>query len=69
MAANTKSVFGFELLQKLVDNDICKKEDVIILFVHWYIIKCGFKCLGYGDSVSNQNSTLLYKKRKNLNVF
>ncbi|XP_046825420.1 proteasome inhibitor PI31 subunit [Vespa crabro] len=63
MSSNPKFVFGFELLQKLVDNDICKKEDVIILFVHWYIIKCGFKCLGYGDvklfDTSERGSELL----------
>ncbi|KAI4482573.1 hypothetical protein M0804_008426 [Polistes exclamans] len=50
MAGNTKIEYGFELLQKTVDNDIRKKEDAIILLVHWYLVKCGFKCLGYGIS-------------------
>lgn len=56
MAGNTEPLFGFELLQKLTDNEICKKEDVIILFVHWYIIKCGFKCIGLGDSKTFDSS-------------
>ncbi|KAK2582246.1 hypothetical protein KPH14_004592 [Odynerus spinipes] len=56
MAGNTETTFGFELLLKLTDNDICKKEDVIILFVHWYIIKCGFKCIGLGDSKTFDSS-------------
>ncbi|XP_012233225.1 proteasome inhibitor PI31 subunit [Linepithema humile] len=43
------NVFGFELLQKFHDNEIQKKEDVIILFVHWYLTKSGFKCIGIGD--------------------
>lgn len=50
MAGNTKVEYGFELLQKTVDSDIRKKEDAIILLVHWYLVKCGFKCLGYGVS-------------------
>lgn len=44
--------FGFELLQKLCDDQITKKEDVIVLLVHWYIIKKGFRCIGVGDSKS-----------------
>lgn len=44
------NTFGFELVQSLYDNQIVKKEDVLILFVHWYLIKHGFKCIGLGDS-------------------
>ncbi|KAI4497216.1 hypothetical protein M0802_007700 [Mischocyttarus mexicanus] len=50
MASSTRFEFGFELLQKSVEKDVCKKEDVIILLVHWYLIKCGFTCIGYGVS-------------------
>lgn len=50
--ANTNDYFGFELLNKLVDNKLNKKEDVLILFAHWFFIKNGFKCIGLGDSVS-----------------
>ncbi|XP_008556311.1 proteasome inhibitor PI31 subunit [Microplitis demolitor] len=48
--ANTNDYFGFELLNKLVDNKLNKKEDVLILFAHWFFIKNGFKCIGLGDS-------------------
>ncbi|CAK9816639.1 Proteasome inhibitor PI31 subunit [Anthophora plagiata] len=44
------SVFGFELLQQLHNNQIVKKEDVLILFVHWYLTKLGFRCIGIGRS-------------------
>ncbi|XP_012274736.1 proteasome inhibitor PI31 subunit [Orussus abietinus] len=50
MADESNSVFGFELLNKLVENQLQKKEDIIILFVHWYFVKNGFKCIGTGDS-------------------
>lgn len=43
-------IFGFELLYKSIENQLSKKEDVLVLFVHWYLIKSGFKCLGQGDS-------------------
>ncbi|XP_076752914.1 proteasome inhibitor 31 kDa [Xylocopa sonorina] len=44
------NLFAFEILQELYQNQIVKKEDVIILFVHWYLIKHGFRCIGLGDS-------------------
>ncbi|XP_029155649.1 proteasome inhibitor PI31 subunit [Nylanderia fulva] len=61
-AANT---FGFELLQKVHHDEILKKEDVIILFIHWYLAKCGFRCIGIGDektfNASEKGSELLPK--------
>ncbi|XP_011687693.1 PREDICTED: proteasome inhibitor PI31 subunit isoform X2 [Wasmannia auropunctata] len=61
--AHVNSVFGFELFQKLYHDDIHKKEDVIILFVHWYLTKSGFRCIGIGDetifSTSEKGSELL----------
>lgn len=45
-------MFGFELLQNLYDNQILKKEDALILFIHWCFIKNGFRCLSLGDTVS-----------------
>ncbi|XP_011632889.1 proteasome inhibitor PI31 subunit [Pogonomyrmex barbatus] len=49
---DSNDVFGFELFQKLYHDDIHKKEDVIILFVHWYLTKSGFRCIGIGDDVA-----------------
>lgn len=50
MAEDLNNTFGFELLNKLYDTQIAKKEDILILFVHWYCIKNGFRCIGLGDS-------------------
>ncbi|XP_053980215.1 proteasome inhibitor PI31 subunit [Hylaeus anthracinus] len=49
-------MFGFELLQSLYDTQIVKKEDVLILFVHWYFVKNGFRCIGLGDSKAYDTS-------------
>ncbi|XP_020290875.1 proteasome inhibitor PI31 subunit [Pseudomyrmex gracilis] len=43
------STFGIELLQTLYHDELLKKEDVLILLVHWYLIKLDFKCIGLGD--------------------
>ena len=48
----TNLYFGFELLNRLEDSNLSKKEDVLILFLHWYFVKNGFKCIGLGDTVS-----------------
>ncbi|XP_043287843.1 proteasome inhibitor PI31 subunit [Venturia canescens] len=50
MASEVNDYFGFELLNKIVEASLSKKEDVIILFTHWYFVKNGFKCIGLGDS-------------------
>ncbi|XP_076280769.1 proteasome inhibitor 31 kDa [Lasioglossum baleicum] len=61
--ADVNFTFGFELLQSLYDSQISKKEDVLILFVHWYLIKNSFRCidLGYSKSydVTEKGSELL----------
>lgn len=46
-------LFGFELLNNLHGQQIEKKEDIIVLLVHWALVKKGFRCLGIGDSVSD----------------
>lgn len=52
MASEFENTFGFELLYRNSSGGIAKKEDILVLFVHWYFIKNEFKCLGIGDSVS-----------------
>lgn len=49
---DTNNIFGFELFQEIYNKQITKKEDLLILFIHWYLIKQGFRCIGIGDSVS-----------------
>ncbi|XP_023716810.1 proteasome inhibitor PI31 subunit isoform X2 [Cryptotermes secundus] len=44
------AMFGWDWNYKLVENDITKKEDVLVALIHWYFIKFGFKCIGLGDS-------------------
>ncbi|KAJ9593359.1 hypothetical protein L9F63_015063 [Diploptera punctata] len=43
-------MFGFELIYKLIENDIKKKDDVLMALIHWYLINYGFKCVGLGES-------------------
>ncbi|XP_046734716.1 proteasome inhibitor PI31 subunit isoform X3 [Diprion similis] len=50
MAADPCNIFGFELLYKSVENQINKKDDVLITLVHWYFVKTGFRCIGTGDT-------------------
>jgi proteasome inhibitor subunit 1 (PI31) len=47
-------MFGWDWNYRLLENDITKKEDVLVALVHWYLIKFGFKCIGLGDSVSHE---------------
>ncbi|XP_065206639.1 proteasome inhibitor PI31 subunit-like [Planococcus citri] len=41
--------FGWELLFNNVKSDIKKKEDVLMLLIHYSLIKNGFKCVGVND--------------------
>ncbi|KTG02074.1 hypothetical protein cypCar_00008620 [Cyprinus carpio] len=40
---------GLELLFNCVANSITCSQDALICFVHWEIVKSGYKCLGIGD--------------------
>ncbi|XP_050459833.1 proteasome inhibitor PI31 subunit [Cataglyphis hispanica] len=57
------NMFGFEALHKVHCKEINKKQDVIILLIHWYLTKCGFRCIGIGDEkafdASQKGSELL----------
>ncbi|XP_014207755.1 proteasome inhibitor PI31 subunit isoform X2 [Copidosoma floridanum] len=60
--SSTTDTFGFELIHKLSASQINKKEDVLVLLVHWHLVKNGFKCLGSGDATigpSEEGSELL----------
>ena len=45
-------LFGWDLTYRLIEKELTKKEDLLIAFTHWFIIKNGFSCIGNGDSVS-----------------
>uniref|UniRef100_A0A8C1QGC2 Proteasome inhibitor PI31 subunit n=1 Tax=Cyprinus carpio TaxID=7962 RepID=A0A8C1QGC2_CYPCA len=40
---------GLELLFNCVSNSLTCSQDALICFVHWEIVKSGYKCLGTGD--------------------
>ncbi|XP_050682029.1 proteasome inhibitor PI31 subunit [Leptidea sinapis] len=42
-------LFGWDLTFKTVEKDIKRKADVIITFIHFNLIKRGFKSIGVGD--------------------
>lgn len=49
MSYNT--YFGWELLTKLIENDLKNPGDTIVALVHWQLVQLGFSCLGSGDDV------------------
>lgn len=49
-------MIGWELLHKLIENDIKTESDIIVAITHWYLIKqAHFRCLGTGDEVRTNN--------------
>uniref|UniRef100_A0A672SKE2 Proteasome inhibitor PI31 subunit n=1 Tax=Sinocyclocheilus grahami TaxID=75366 RepID=A0A672SKE2_SINGR len=60
---------GLELLFNCVANSITCSQDALICFVHWEIVKNGYKCLGIGDEVNK--CSIFYKLclSENLHVF
>ncbi|MGH0189773.1 UNVERIFIED_CONTAM: hypothetical protein FKN15_038437 [Acipenser sinensis] len=52
---------GLELLYNSVIDNIASPQDALLCFVHWEIIRNGFKCLGTGDQpgTNDKRSELL----------
>ncbi|MBN3320441.1 PSMF1 inhibitor, partial [Atractosteus spatula] len=52
---------GLELLYNSVVSSIACPQDALVCFVHWEIVRNGYKCLGVGDqpSSSDRQSELL----------
>ncbi|XP_031633318.1 proteasome inhibitor PI31 subunit-like [Contarinia nasturtii] len=43
-------MIGWDLLYKLIAQDLKTETDIIVAVTHWYLIKqAGFRCLGTGD--------------------
>ncbi|CAH0727555.1 unnamed protein product, partial [Brenthis ino] len=42
-------LFGWDLTFKTVEKDVKQKTDVIVAFIHWNLIKRGFRNVGIGD--------------------
>ncbi|XP_067856308.1 proteasome inhibitor PI31 subunit [Heptranchias perlo] len=43
---------GLELLYHSVARDVVSAQDALICFIHWELVRAGFKCLGTGDQAS-----------------
>ncbi|XP_041059732.1 proteasome inhibitor PI31 subunit [Carcharodon carcharias] len=43
---------GLELLYHSVARDVVSPQDALICFIHWELVRAGFKCLGTGDQAS-----------------
>lgn len=53
-------MIGWDLLFKLIENDLKTESDIIVAIAHWYLIKqAGFRCLGTGDEVIMVNGFIL----------
>lgn len=50
---------GLELLYNSVIDNIASPQDALLCFVHWEIIRNGYKCLGTGDQVRNDAFVLV----------
>ncbi|XP_077435058.1 proteasome inhibitor PI31 subunit isoform X3 [Vanacampus margaritifer] len=52
---------GLELLYSCCGDAISCPQDAVVCFVHWEVVKSGYKCLGYGDEArsSDKKSELL----------
>ncbi|TSZ54742.1 Proteasome inhibitor PI31 subunit [Bagarius yarrelli] len=44
-----KAMAGMEVLYNSVASSITSPQDAIVCFIHWEIVKSGYKCLGSGD--------------------
>ncbi|XP_041972581.1 proteasome inhibitor PI31 subunit [Aricia agestis] len=59
----TDPLYGWELTYKSVENNVKDKSDIIIAFIHFNLLKRGFRCIGIGDELSlsgdEQKSELL----------
>lgn len=50
MASN---LIGWELLYHSVENAIEKKEDILVVLIHWVLIKNGYKSIGLGSDTKD----------------
>lgn len=50
------SLFGWELLTKLIESDVKNAMDLVVALVHWQMVKLSFVCLGTGDDKTIRDS-------------
>ncbi|XP_053673322.1 proteasome inhibitor PI31 subunit-like [Anopheles nili] len=51
-----KKYFGLETLWKLERSNVATKSDLVMLLVHWFLTKHGFRNVGVGDDKTLDNS-------------
>lgn len=49
---STDPMFGWDLTFRTVEKDIKRKSDVLVAFIHWNLMKRGFRSIGVGDEVN-----------------
>ncbi|XP_077296486.1 proteasome inhibitor PI31 subunit-like isoform X2 [Arctopsyche grandis] len=49
-------IFGWELLYDGIKDEITKKCEILLVFVHWILISNGAKCLGCNNILELKNS-------------
>ncbi|KFB51655.1 AGAP007418-PA-like protein [Anopheles sinensis] len=42
-------LYGLEMLWKLEKGNVATKSDLLMVFVHWFLTKNNFRCVGVGD--------------------
>lgn len=47
----TDPMYGWDLTFRTVQNDVKRKSDVLVAFIHWNLSKRGFRSIGIGDEV------------------
>lgn len=50
------STFGWESVHRTVESDIKKEDDVLLVFIHWLLLKHDFVCIGLGETADDTSS-------------
>lgn len=53
MSSSECSLKGWDLIYRIIENDVTKKEDILVAFIHLILINSKYRCIGVGDSVSD----------------
>lgn len=58
----SSDTFGLELSFRTVSEAVRRKDDVLVVIIHWFLTKSGFRCIGVGDDKTlsgNENGSEL----------
>uniref|UniRef100_A0A182JT18 Proteasome inhibitor PI31 subunit n=1 Tax=Anopheles christyi TaxID=43041 RepID=A0A182JT18_9DIPT len=51
----SSDLYGLEMLWKLEKGNVADKSDMMMLFVHWFLVRNGFRNVGVGDDKTLNN--------------